>query len=231
MEELLVYHDKLIINTSLGHFRYLFTRLDWSVRMLGIKGPRGTGKTTMMLQHIKRNFEPGSTQALYVTLEHPYFFTNSLYQFAGEFYLNGGRHLYIDEVHKYENWSRELKVIYDGYPELKIIFSASSALDIFRGRADLSRRAAVYELQGFSFREYLDIKGIANFEVIAVADLLENARSHALRISTDLAILPHFKDYLKNGYYPFHLEMQPSDYLQRLVQVINTVIDSDLSYI
>ena len=231
MEELWNYHDNLIKNTSLLHYRYLYNRMDWSVRMLGIKGPRGTGKTTMMLQHVKHNFEPGDTQALYVTLEHPYFFTNSLYQFAGEFYLNGGRHLYIDEVHKYENWSRELKVIYDGFPDLKIVFSASSALDIFRGEADLSRRAAVHELQGLSFREYLSIKDIATFEAIELTDLLHNARAHAVKISSELVILPHFKDYLRNGYYPFHLEMQPADYLQRLVQVINTVIDSDLSYI
>lgn len=231
MEELWIYHDNLIKNVSLKHYRYLFDKLDWSVRMLGIKGPRGTGKTTMMLQFIKRNFELGDPSILYVTLEHPYFFTNSLYQFAGEFYLNGGRHLLIDEVHKYTHWSRELKVIYDGYPDLKIVFSASSALDIFRGEADLSRRAALYELQGLSFREYLSINNIADLEVISVNDLFENTRTHALRISSSLVILPHFKEYLKSGYYPFHLEMQPSDYLRRLVQVINTVIDTDLSYI
>lgn len=231
MEELWSYHDNLIKNTQTERFRYLYNEIDWSVRMMGIKGPRGTGKTTMMLQYIKGNFETGSPLALYATLEHPYFFTNSLYDFAKEFYINGGRHLFIDEVHKYERWSRELKVIYDGFPELKIVFSASSALDIFRGESDLSRRASVYQLHGLSFREYINFSLDQNFEKIEIENIFTDARRLSAQIAEQIQVIPLLKAYLKNGYYPFHLEIQESDYLQRLVQVINTVIDTDLNYI
>lgn len=231
MEELWEYHDNLIKNVSLKHFRYLFHTVDWNMRMLGIKGPRGTGKTTMMLQHIKLHQSSEPYKSMYITLEHPYFYSHSLFQFTTSFYNNGGRHLYIDEVHKYTHWSRELKVIYDGFPDLTIAFSASSALDIFRGEADLSRRATIYELQGLSFREYLDINSIESFGIVSASQIFSQIRSIPSDISSKIAVLPHFKNYLKSGYYPFHVELQPNEYLERLVQVVNTIIDSDLTYI
>jgi hypothetical protein len=185
----------------------------------------------MMLQYIKQNYPLGSQEAIYVTMEHPYFATNTLFDFAQLFYQYGGRHLFVDEVHKYDNWSKELKVIYDGFPNMRIVFTASSALDLFRGSADLSRRVALHHMYGLSFREYLNFSLNSNFQPIAVNDLWTNHRLYALETASKVTILPHFKNYLTYGYYPFHLWMQASDYLQRLMQVVNTVIDVDLKYI
>jgi hypothetical protein len=230
MQELFEYHDILIRNTQVERFRYLYHEIDWSNRMTAIKGPRGTGKTTLMLQRIKQAFPQGAA-TLYATMEHPYFFTNSLYNFAKQFYINGGRALFLDEVHKYPRWSRELKVIYDGFPDLKLVFSASSALDIFKGEADLSRRLSVQELPGLSFREYLNFTHATNFKKTDVASLFSNHREIAAEITANVLVIPAFKEYLKSGYYPFFTEMSTDAYLLRLTQVINTVVDVDLAYI
>jgi hypothetical protein len=231
MQELFEYHDILIKNTQLERFRYLYHEIDWSNRMTAIKGSRGTGKTTLMLQRIKQAYPQAGTATLYATMEHPYFFTNSLYDFAKQFYVNGGRTLFLDEVHKYPRWSRELKVIYDGFPDLKLVFSASSALDIFKGEADLSRRLSVQELPGLSFREYLNFTQATNFEKTDVASLFSNHREITTEITENVLVIPAFKDYLKSGYYPFFTEMTADAYLLRLTQVINTVVDVDLAYI
>lgn len=199
--------------------------------MTAIKGPRGTGKTTLMLQRIKHAHSKSGVGTLYATMEHPYFFTNSLYNFAKAFYINGGRVLFLDEVHKYPQWSRELKVIYDGFPDLQLVFSASSALDIFKGEADLSRRLSVRELPGLSFREYLNFTQFTDFEKVDIETLLSNHREISAEITAKVTVIPAFKEYLKSGYYPFFTEMETDEYLLRLTQVINTVVDIDLAYI
>lgn len=231
MRELFEYHDILIRNTQTKQFRYLYHEIDWSQRMTAIKGPRGTGKTTLMLQRIKLAHANAGESVLYATMEHPYFFTNTLYGFAKTFYINGGRVLFLDEVHKYPQWSRELKVIYDGFPDLKLVLSASSALDILKGEADLSRRLSVRELPGLSFREYLNFTQATDFPKQDVQTLLDNHREISANIASSIVVIPTFKDYLRFGYYPFFTEMKADDYLLRLTQVINTAIDVDLAYI
>ncbi len=230
MEELQTYHHILLRNLKSRKQRFLYPDIDWSLKMIALKGARGTGKTTLMLQRI-REMKVHDTNALYITMEHPHFYSRSLFDVAQEFYTLGGRHLFIDEVHKYERWSNELKVIYDGFPDLKVVFSASSALDIYRGQSDLSRRVDVYELPGLSFREYLAFHHNSDFSSYPLDQLLNSGEDIVSDISKRMVIIPHFKKYLEWGYYPFHLESTSDQYQPRLLRVINTVIDSDLAYI
>lgn len=198
--------------------------------MLALKGPRGAGKTTLMLQRIKYGLDLPSTKALYITADHYWFYTNTLYETAEKFYLSGGRYLFIDEVHKYPQWSRELKNIYDGFPTMKIVFSASSALDIYRGEADLSRRVITYNLPGMSFREYLKLKGILSQESISIDNIIFNHEQIATEITKQIQPMPYFREYLKVGYLPIIAESRIEDIPARLIQVINTVVESDLAY-
>ena len=147
--------ETLLQNTTTDFKRYLYEKVSWDNRMIGIIGARGVGKTTMILQHIKENLD--SKKALYVSADDMYFGENRLLDLADEFYKSAGEYLFIDEIHKYPDWSRELKNIYDSFPALKIVFTGSSVLDILKGSADLSRRAIIYKLQGLSFREYLKL--------------------------------------------------------------------------
>src|SRR5690606_1505676 len=159
-----------------------------------------------------------------------YFYNHSLLDTATAWYQQGGRILLIDEVHKYARWSRELKNIYDGLPEMQVIFSASSALDIFRGEADLSRRVIHYNLPGLSFREYIAFSGGPLFEPVTMDDIRENHVQLTFRMLEDWQPLPVFQKYLKYGYLPIIADGE-SDYLQRLEQVINAIVDTDLAYI
>jgi predicted AAA+ superfamily ATPase len=147
--------ETLLQNTTTDFKRYLYEKVAWDSRMIGIIGPRGVGKTTMILQYIKENLD--SKKALYVSADDMYFSGNRLIDLAEDFYKSAGEYLFIDEIHKYSDWSRELKNMYDSYPALKIVFTGSSVLDILKGSADLSRRAIIYKLQGLSFREYLKL--------------------------------------------------------------------------
>lgn len=157
MQRLFEISNVRIKNTPMEFFRYLMEEIHWDDRLIGISGARGCGKTTLMLQHLKKYVE-NRDNALYVSLDDIYFAENHLVYFAEDFVKNGGKHLYLDEVHKYPNWSRELKNIYDNLPELKVVFTSSSALDIYKGEYDLSRRAMVYEMPGLSFREFINLK-------------------------------------------------------------------------
>lgn len=229
MDILFEFQDSLLRNVTNTFRRYLHQQINWKQRMVGIKGPRGAGKTTLLLQHLK--FDIGLTStALYITADHTWFYNHSLLQTATDWYKQGGRTLFIDEVHKYPNWSRELKNIYDGLPEMQIVFSASSALDIYRGEADLSRRVITYSLPGLSFREYLSfIKG-NNFDIIKVKDIPANHRLFSQHILERLQPIPFFRKYLQNGYLPIIAEGE-NEYLVKLEQVVNAIVDTDLSYI
>lgn len=198
--------------------------------MIGIKGPRGAGKTTMMLQHLKFDLKEQVSRALYVTADHTWFYNHTLLDTAMDWYKQGGRFLFIDEVHKYPQWSRELKNIYDGLPEMRVIFSASSALDIYRGEADLSRRVIGYSLAGLSFREYLTFTKDLVFDPISIDDIQSRHREISMAILEKFQPLPAFGKYLKNGYLPVILEGE-AEYLPRLEQVINAIVDADLAYI
>ena len=175
MDELFDYMLGLLPYVPRGFTRYMDARLPWGSRMFGLVGPRGVGKTTLFLQHAD---SAGSTQrTLYVTADHMYFSTHSLYETAREFNHMGGTELLVDEVHKYPNWSRELKMIYDGLPDLSVAFTASSVLDVRRGEADLSRRAPTYLMQGLSFREFLAIVHRIEAPCLSLAQILEHGES------------------------------------------------------
>ena len=212
-------------------FRYLFSKIDWNQRMIAIKGPRGSGKTTLMLQRIKYGIKPQSNDSLYFSADHYWFYTHNLVETTADFYQNGGRFLFIDEVHKYPNWSRELKNIYDSFPDLKVVFSSSSALDIYRGESDLSRRVITYELPGMSFREYLNLTQNQNFQAVSLAEIQKTHSQITPEIISKLLPLPAFKEYLKRGYLPIITESNPETIPVFLQQIINKVVESDLAFI
>ena len=209
--------------------RYLLDEIEWDDKLIGIRGFRGVGKTTLMLQRLKMEYG-NSSRALYVTLDNFYFTKNRLYDFAEEFYLNGGRALFLDEVHRYPSWSIEIKNLYDLYDDLKIVFSGSSALQLHREDGDLSRRAAMYNLHELSFREYLELSGKAKFDSVSLNSILENHQEMALEIIKKVTIIPLFKEYLREGVYPFFKDAK-GQYDDRLMNTVNVVIESDLQII
>lgn len=214
---------RLLSACDLSFKRYMYDDIDFDARLIVIKGSRGVGKTTLMLQHLKTT----DAQSIYFTLDHIYFTSHRLLDLIEELYDDGYRLFAVDEVHKYPNWSTEIKNIYDSYPDIHLVISASNALDIQRGAADLSRRADTYELPGLSFREYLnfehdmDIKPIPYDEMIA--DHVDIA--HSLYDTGD--IKRRFTAYLKHGYYPFFKESKKR-YHDRLRSTTNHVIEIDL---
>ncbi len=229
MEILLAFQNSLLRSISNDFRRYLHQQIDWKQRMIGIKGPRGAGKTTLLLQHLKYDLNLPET-ALYITADHTWFYNHSLLETADDWQKMGGKYLFIDEVHKYPNWSRELKNIYDGYPELQVFFSASSALDIYRGESDLSRRVIHYEFAGLSFREYLNFTTGKNYKSYSFTDIIQDHRKITSKIIKDFHPLPAFKKYLKYGYLPITAEGE-AIYLLKLSQVINAIVETDLAYI
>lgn len=220
--------QKLLKRIELDKKRYLYSQINWNLKSIGILGQRGLGKTTMMLQYIKEHFL-GSDRALYLSLDNPYFQSISLFEFAKEFEAYGGEVLFIDEVHKYNDWSTHIKKIYDVL-ELKVVFSGSSILQITQQNADLSRRTIIYHLENLSFREYLFLQGIASFEPYSIEEILQSHYTIASTVSEKIKPLKLFKEYLKFGAYPFVLEDKNS-YHQRIIQVINLILESDLPYI
>ena len=220
MNALYEYQQLILSQINISFLRYKYYELDWTHRVFGIVGPRGIGKTTMVLQYIKQNLS--LQDSLYITLDHIYFSTHTLIDVADKFYKEGGKHLIIDEVHKAFNWSVQLKQIIDSYPNMQIIFTGSSILDIYRGVADLSRRAPIYEMQGLSFREYLVLYHDIQTPTWNLDDLI-NQRVTLPNVEHPL---PLFNDYLKRGYYPF--ERIASDFSTNLMQVINRTMETDI---
>ncbi|MDD3357290.1 MAG: AAA family ATPase [Dysgonamonadaceae bacterium] len=211
--------ETLLQNTTTDFKRYLYEKVAWNSRMIGIIGARGVGKTTMVLQYIKENLD--SKKALYVSADDIYFGENRLVDLADDFYKNAGEYLFIDEIHKYADWSRELKNIYDSFPSLKIVFTGSSVLDILKGSADLSRRTIIYKLQGLSFREYLKLFHNYEVEVYSLKQIIDNE----VKLTNIKHPLPLFNDYLKRGYYPFGLENEMN---LRLGQIIVQTLETDI---
>ena len=200
MDELFEYMQLQLDAINTNFVRYANDVIDWNSRMLGLLGPRGVGKTTLFLQRALR--EQRGQKVLYVSADHSYFSRNGLYDVAEEFYKMGGEILYIDEVHNFEGWSRELKMIYDGLPNLKVRFTGSSALNILGGEADLSRRAPIFKMQGLSFREFLCLKTGENFKSYSLNEILNN-EAKLPNIEHPLAL---FNEYKRLGYYPFFRE-------------------------
>lgn len=219
---------RLVNAVSLTYVRYLHDAIDWTSRMICVKGARGVGKTTLMLQRIKQSF-PGNEQAVYVSLDNLWFTEHRLIELVEYHILHGGTHLFVDEVHRYpyNNWIQELKNIYDSYPGLRVVFTGSSLLQIDFSVADLSRRCVFYTLQGLSFREYLEFEGKGSFPVFTLEEILRGHLTAAANVVSQITVIPLFEEYLRQGYYPFYKEA-PVSYPLRLQQIITTVLENDL---
>lgn len=219
-ETLYSYMRLQLAQTTSDFHRYLYDKVNWNARMLAITGGRGVGKSTMVLQYIKEQMS--GLRCLYVSADHTYFSTHSLVSVADEFSKDGGQLFVIDEVHKYGDWSRELKQIYDTHPDLRVIFTGSSVLDIMEGVADLSRRVLHYRMAGLSFREYLRLF----HDVEASHFSLEQILAGKAEVNGVLHPLPYFRQYLSEGYYPFAIE---GDFPMRMQNVITKTIESDIA--
>ena len=219
MERLVGRYRVLVDNTSLQFVRYLYEKIDWNNRFIAILGARGVGKTTLLLQRIKQAHS--LNEALYISADDIYFTENKLFDLADTFYKNKGRFLYIDEIHKYPNWSKELKMMYDNLPNLQVVFTGSFILEVYKGSDDLSRRVIKYEMQGLSFREYLSMTQQVEIKKYSLSEILEN-KVEVPNISHPLV---HFKEYLKCGYYPFFNE---PNYEIKLQNVINVTLEQDI---
>jgi predicted AAA+ superfamily ATPase len=217
---------KKMDTTSLDFVRSIIHKIRWEARLIGIKGPRGVGKTTLLLQYIKQNL-PLDHTTLYASLDNIWFAQNSLLDMVDSFVKKGGKYLFLDEVHKYPDWSVVLKNIYDDYPELKIVFTGSSMLEILNARADLSRRAVIYHLQGLSFREFVAIQTGHEFPVVSLQDIVESHTEICRDILSKIKPFEHFSKYLNSGYFPFFQEV-PDLYHQRLEEVVNMTLEIEL---
>lgn len=219
MENLYGLFRGLIERTDTTYLRYLHSEVEWNSRLTAIVGARGVGKTTMLLQHIKLHHSLSDT--LYVNADDLYFSENKLFDLASTFYKNGGKHLFIDEIHKYSQWSKEVKMMYDYFSDLQIVFTGSSILDIYKGSDDLSRRALTYKLSGMSFREYLNMSQGLKLPAYSLEDIVKNK----VELSGIEHPLPFFNEYLQGGYYPFYKEVE---YNERLRNVINLTLETDI---
>ena len=226
MEELYEDFNRLIEATKLDFERYLYSEIDWEDRLISIVGARGTGKTTLILQHIKKQF-PQRKKALYISLDNILFTKTGLKPTVHEFYTLGGTHIFIDEVHRYPNWAIEIKNLYDSYPDLHIVFTGSSILEIYKSNADLSRRAITYHLHGLSFREFLKLEKNYDAPVLSLQDIIENHVEITSKICSEIKIIPAFRAYLEFGYYPFFKE-GVKRYSMRLRNVVNVILETDL---
>ena len=221
------FHRKLAA-TDLRFKRYLHGQINWDTRMLGIKGARGTGKTTMLLQRIKETAGNNLDKVFYASLDNMWFQTHSAEELVEFLYTHGVTRIYLDEVHKYRNWTVLLKNLYDDYPDLNIVYTGSAMLAIDNSQSDLSRRQSLYTLQGLSFREYLEYEGIISLPSMTLEEMLRNHVCYAMNVtSSGIKVLKYFEQYLENGYYPYYKDAG-KDYLMRIGEVVQLVIDSDI---
>jgi len=208
-------------------------KINWEGRLIELSGARGVGKTTMFLQQLIKRYGNDPQTALYISLDDPWFYNNSLIDLAGDFSKYGGVHLFIDEVHKYPpknpgmDWSAEIKIIYDRYPELKVAYTGSSIIKLYKGKGDLSRRRSRYSLNGLSFREYLEFNNILRYGEVNLKEIFEKHTEMAGEIKNKVKILKHFRNYLVNGYFPFFNE-DPENYHKRILDILSVVLESDL---
>ncbi len=217
---------RLISVTKTDFVRDIANRINWDCHLISIRGARGVGKTTLMLQYLKLH-DIDYKSKLYVSLDSNYFTRHSLLDFVEKFYQQGGKHLFLDEVHKYPGWSNEIKEIYDSYPDLKLVISGSSLIDILNADADLSRRCIPYEMQGLSYREYLAMAYKIDLPIITLEELLTSPESLCDNINNQCRPLAYFEEYLKQGYYPFIIEGE-QEYPIRIENVINFILEVEL---
>lgn len=230
MENLIRTSQRLINAVQMNTFRYLYDLVNWNDRLIMIKGARGVGKTTMMLQHIKARFGPTGT-ALYASCDNIWFSENKILDLADYHYNHGGTHLYLDEIHRYTgNWQQELKNIYDSYPDYHVAFTGSSMIHLDSAIADLSRRCLPYQLYGLSFREYLKFEGISDISPVSLDALLDPTHKTEWTIINQLPekVLALFKKYLGKGYYPFYTTGSQGEYYERIDRLLDTSINRDI---
>lgn len=220
-----IYRRK-IITTDLSFKRYLYNKINWDARLIGIRGARGVGKTTLILQYIKEHFN-NIDDALYVSLDNLWFNNHKLEDLVEYLYSHDINNIFLDEVHKYPNWATIIKNFYDSYPDIKIVYTSSAMLVMDNSKIDLSRRQSLYTLNGMSFREYLEYENIINIEPVRLENLVVNHVKIAMDICSKVKILKHFDDYLNHGYYPYYKEAG-EDYHSRIAEVANLVIESDM---
>lgn len=226
METLIQRFYEKYAQTNVKSIRGFATTIDWSNRLIGIKGSRGVGKTTLLLQYIKKNFRPDN-KVLYVSLDHFWFAENKLYNLADSFYKRGGELLVLDEVHRYPDWAVEIKNIYDDFSGLKIVFTGSSLLQIEKARGDLSRRAVIYQMPGLSFREFINFQTSYNFAAFTLDEIVKNHIEIAVSVIDKIKPFELLPNYLNYGYYPFYLENTAS-FHQKLNEAILTVMEIDI---
>ncbi len=227
MEQLLEQSAALLDRTDLKFKRYLLNEIRWKNRLIGVKGARGTGKTTLLLQWLKEQ-QLSAKEGAYFSLDDLYFTQHSLKETLVAFYKQGGKVVVIDEVHKYRNWSTEIKNVYDFFPDLKIVFTGSSIIDISKQQADLSRRAVMYELPGLSYREFLAMRYGHQLPVVLTEQIVKDAAVVRHSLPKGFRPLQHFEEYLQVGYYPFVLEDDLSVY-RKIQQLSRTIVETDLA--
>lgn len=221
-------YRRLLKNTSHQTYRYLYQSFNMESRLTGLVGPRGTGKTTLLLQYINEKIEKKSL-CIYLSLDNIFFTRTSLVEFFDDLYeIDGIRYLFLDEVHKYPNWGQELKNIYDSYPDVKIVFSGSSSMDLIRGTYDLSRRGALFKIHGMSFREFLEFRSGISIPAVGFNDLIKDPEGFTESLSHIKRIKGHFLEYLEKGFYPFFFEDE-ENYHQKLLNIIDKTIYEDIS--
>lgn len=227
METLISRYKRLMAATTTVYVRSLMDSIHWDVRLIAIRGARGVGKTTLMLQYLKLHYADDWKTALYASLDSAYFTQHTLTELAEQFYQRGGKHLFLDEVHKYPSWSQEIKNLYDEYPDLKIVFSGSSLLCILNAEADLSRRCISYDMQGLSYREYLRFYHQIDVRPYTLDEILFEPDAICADVNEKCRPLAYFQEYLQNGYYPFYME-GGGDYYTRIENVVNMILEIEL---
>ena len=228
MDRLFERHDAYLSDVPMTYFRNFMEHIDWTARLIMIKGPKGVGKSTLMQQYIKKNFGADDRHVLYCSADANYFSTHTLTEVADNFAKVGGKYLFIDEVHKYAGWSREVKDIYDLHKGMHLVLSGSSLVQLNDGQADLSRRIVVYDMPGLSMREFLMLDAGLDISPVSLSDLLASPNKYCSYVRSICHPLEHFGDYLKAGYYPFYFENKRI-YQSRIESVINYIIDSELT--
>ena len=226
MENFFNTHTHLVQHVESPVKRLLSDEIDWTQRLIGIKGARGVGKTTFLLQYAKDHYSPNDHRCLYVNFNHLYFTTHTLIEFATEFYEKGGKTLLLDQIFKYEEWSKELRYCYDHLPNLQIIFTGSSVMRLVEDNNDLADIVSVYNLRGFSFREYLNLKTHNQFPALKIEEILEKHEDLSEKICNIVNPLDYFSEYLNHGFYPFFLETR--NYSENLLKTINMMIEVDI---
>lgn len=227
MENLRSISVQKIQKTKLNFKRYLFDKIDWNNRLIGVKGARGTGKTTMLLQYLKEN-PVALPYKMYLSLDDLYFSSHTLIDYVVDFYQKGGKLLVLDEVHKYENWATEIKILYDRYEDLNIIFTGSSIIEMAQQEADLSRRALLYELKGLSLREYIAFEHNISYPLLSFQDILNPEFNIYDVFDADFKPLKYLNEYYQQGYYPFYKE-DKKGYLQRIRQLTRQIVEFDMA--